>query len=83
MADSLGRCPSDQAGGDAEPAVVVHTGDHLELGAVLDQYPTHHVHLPQLHRAFPLPPSELVSALAAPAQLDQPVAAQAPVDSGQ
>jgi hypothetical protein len=60
--------------------VVIDAGDHLELGPALQLHPAHHVHLPQLHRTVPLPPAELVPALAATAQLNQPVAAQAPVD---
>ena len=76
----LGDRSRDQAGGHAEPAVVIDAGDDLELGAVVQLDPAHHVHLPQLHRALALPPTELVSALAATAQLDQAVALEAPVD---
>jgi hypothetical protein len=60
--------------------VIVDPGHELELGPVLELDATHHVHLPQLHRALALPPAELVAALAAPPQLDQAMTTQAAVD---
>ena len=60
--------------------MVIHAGDDLQLGVVVQEHAAHHVHLPQLHRAIALPAAELVTALASPPQLDQTVALQAPVD---
>jgi hypothetical protein len=60
--------------------VVVHAGEDLQLGGVLQQDATHHVHLPQLHRTIALPPTELIAPLAPSAKLDQAMALQAPVD---
>jgi len=81
LADGLGGRSHHQAGGDAEAAVVVDPGHDLCLGAVLEHYATHHVHLPQLHRTLPLEATELLPPFPAPAQLDQAVAPQAPVDA--
>jgi hypothetical protein len=58
------------AGRDAEPAVVIDAGEDLELGAALEHHAAHHVYLPQLHGTITLEPAELVSALAATAELD-------------
>jgi hypothetical protein len=80
LADGLGGGPAHQAGRHAESAVVVDPGHHLGLGAVREQDPAHHVHLPTLHRALPLPSPELLAPLAPATQLDQPVARQASVD---
>src|SRR5512133_816632 len=77
----LGRGPPDQAGSDAEATVIVDPGDDLELSPIVQLDAAHHVHLPQLHRPLTLEAAELVSALAAPAELDQTVTAQAPVDA--
>jgi hypothetical protein len=60
--------------------VVIYAGHHLELGRVLEHHAAHHVHLPKLHGTLPLPPAELVPTLASTPQLDEAVAAQAPVD---
>jgi hypothetical protein len=60
--------------------VIVDPGDHLQLGVVLQEYATHDVHLPQLHRPLPFPPAELLAALAPAAELDQAVALEAAVD---
>ncbi len=79
-ADCLGRRPSHQAGGHAEPAVVVDPGHHFELGPVLELHTAHHVHLPQLHGALSFPPTELVPSLATSAELDETVTLEAPVD---
>jgi hypothetical protein len=69
------------AGRHAGPAVIVDPGDELELAAVLQVDPAHHVHLPQLHRTLSLPTAELVSAAATTAQLGQAVAREASVDA--
>jgi hypothetical protein len=82
--DSSGapRCPrtGSPRASPRPQAVVVDSGDHLQLGGVLKQNPSHHVHLPQLHRTLPLPAAELVAALAPAPELDQLVPTQAPVD---
>ena len=80
LGHGLGGRAADQASGDAEPAVVVHAGDHLQLrGVGGEQNPSHHVHLPQLHRTLSLPAAELVTALAPAPELDQLVPTHAPV----
>src|SRR5687767_1759504 len=80
LAHGLRDGPSHEAGSHAEPAVVVDPGENLELGPVIEENPSHDVHLPQLHRSLPLPAAVLVSALAPTTQLDQPVAFEAAVD---
>ncbi len=82
LAHRPGRGPQDELGRDAEAGVVVEAGDHLELGAVREHHPTHHVHLPELHRAgaFPTP---IVRALAlAGLRGDETVSKQTAVDGG-
>jgi hypothetical protein len=81
LTDGLGRRPGHDAGGDAEPTVIVDAGHDLELVPVVEFDAAHHVHLPQLHRTVAFPAAELVAALAAAPELDQAVAAQAPVDA--
>ena len=76
----LGSRPRDQAGCDAVAAVVIDPGDDLQLGIVVEHDAAHHVHLPQLHGPRTLPAAELVTATASAPELDQAVAAQAPVD---
>src|SRR5438132_12476103 len=79
-AHRLGGRPGHEAARDAEAAVIIHAGDDLELAVIIEQHAAHHVHLPQLHRVFALPPAELVSALASPPEPDQAVRAEAPRD---
>ena len=60
--------------------MIVEAGHDLELSGVVQHHAAHHVHLPQLHGTLPLPPTELVPALATTSQLDQGVALETPVD---
>jgi hypothetical protein len=41
---SGGSC--DQLGDHAEPRVIIDPGDGFQLGAVIEQHATHHIHLP-------------------------------------
>jgi hypothetical protein len=82
LAHGLGGGPRDQAGGHAEPAVVVDSGEDLQLRAVIEEDASHHVHLPQLHGAVPFPSAELLPATASPPELDQAVPFQASIDGG-
>jgi hypothetical protein len=80
LADAAGIGPLDQPSHDAEPGMVIDAGQKLELAAIGQPDPAHHIQLPQLHRPVPLPTA--VIGLAAPAgdRLDQPLADQGPVD---
>ena len=60
--------------GARTPGVVVDPGDRLQFGAVFQQHPAHHVHLPQLHRPGTLP--ALVVLGPAPARLGSSVRAR-------
>lgn len=80
VADGPRDRPVHEPAGDAEAAVVIDPGDQLEVGAVVQEHARHDVHLPELHRPLALPAAELLAALPAAAQLDQPVALQAAVD---
>jgi hypothetical protein len=79
-ADGLGGRPPDQAGSDAEPAVIIHARDDLQLARIIEEHPSHHVHLPQLHRTLTLPATELIATLASASEFDESVALQAAVD---
>ncbi len=61
--------------------MIIDRGHDLEVGAVIEQHATHDIHLPQLHRAVALPAAELVSSLLAPAQFDEVVTLQTPIDA--
>ncbi len=71
--------PAHRAGGGprhhprthAKPGVVIDPGQHLAFRAVRQQHPTHHVHLPQLHRPAPLPALIGRQLLRAAPRLDQ------------
>ncbi len=66
---------------DTEPGVVVDAGDRLQLRAVGQPHPAHHVQLPQLHRLAALPAAILPpSPPALPPGQPQP--AQRPPDRG-
>jgi hypothetical protein len=75
-----GRGPDHDAGADAEPGVVVHPGQDLALGAVLQEHTADHVHLPELHGAAPLPAFVGREALALGLGLDLAVPDQGPID---
>ena len=81
-ADRPGGGATDHPGSDAEPGMVVDPGHQLGLAAVGQLQAAHDVHLPQLHRPFPLPAPP--GRLGTPAALgfDQAVAHQHPVDRG-
>ena len=74
------RRPRDHERGDAEPRVVIDTGDDLRLDAVDEADPADDVHLPQLHRPGPFP-TQVVGLLPLPGlRRDEPVTDQAAVD---
>ncbi|HEX5304237.1 MAG TPA: hypothetical protein VFW50_45315 [Streptosporangiaceae bacterium] len=56
LADRPGGGPHDRLGADHEPGMVIDPGHDLHFGAVREEHPAHHVHLPQVHRPRPLPP---------------------------
>jgi hypothetical protein len=78
--DAASVGPLDQPGHDAEPGMVVDPGHRLELSAIDEPDPAHHVQLPQLHRPVPLPTPVVCPPPPAGHRLDQPVADQRPVD---
>ena len=80
LAHGARRGSMDERGDDAEPRVVVDPGDHLALGAVLEEHPTHHVHLPQLHGPRPLPALVVLEPSSSGLGLDEPVPDEAAVD---
>jgi hypothetical protein len=61
--------------------VVVDAGENLALGAVVQQDPADHVHLPELHGAPAFPALVGGEALAGRFGLDESVAHQGPVDA--
>ena len=79
VAHRPGRRPRHHRRAHHEPGVVIDPGHHLHLGAVGQEHPAHHVHLPQLHRPAPLPPPVVRPPAAALGRLDQPVAHQRPI----
>jgi hypothetical protein len=79
-ADAAGIGPLDQPGHDTEPGVVIDAGHDLELLAVDQPDPAHHIQLPQLYRPIPLPPPVVGPPPAPGHRLDQPLADQRPVD---
>ena len=82
LADRFRDRPAHEPCRHAEPAVVVDPGEDLQLGAVVEEHPSHHVHLPHLHGTLPLEAAVLVSPPTSAAELDQPVALEAAVDRG-
>ena len=80
LTDRLGGRSTHEPCGHAEPGVIIDPGHDLQFGPIVEQHPTHHVHLPQLHGTFPFPATELFAALAPATELDQAVALEAPVD---
>jgi hypothetical protein len=61
--------------------VVVDSGHDLEVGAVVEQDPTHDVHLPQLHGSIALEAAELVASLLAPPELDEIVTLETAINA--
>ena len=53
--DPLGGLPHDHERADTEPGVVIDPGQRLNPAPVGQYEPTHHIHLPQLHRGAALP----------------------------
>ena len=80
LADAAGIGPLDQPSHDAEPRMVIDAGHDLQLAAIGEPDPAHHVQLPQLHRPVPLPPPVVRPATPTGDRLDQLVADQGPVD---
>jgi hypothetical protein len=80
LADAAGIRPLHQPGHDAEPGMVIDAGHDLQLAAIGEPDPAHHVQLPQLHRPVPLPTPIVRPATPTGDRLDQLVADQGPVD---
>ena len=64
---------------DAEPRMVVHTGDHLRLATVGEPDPADNVHLPQFHRDLALPALVVLPAATPRGGHDQAVADKHPM----
>jgi hypothetical protein len=79
-ADRPGRRPGHDARTHAETAVIIDAGQHLALGAVVEEDPADNVHLPELHGARTLPALVGAQPLALLLGLDEVVAHQGPID---
>jgi len=82
VADQLGPLARHQRRRDAVPRVVVDPGQCLGGRAVAEQEATDDVHLPQLHRAAPLPALPHLASTLSRDRLDHARSNQTPVHRG-
>ncbi|TWG07568.1 hypothetical protein FHU35_11185 [Saccharopolyspora dendranthemae] len=77
------RRPRHHGCDDAEPRVIIDTGDQLAPGAVDQHHRAHDVHLPQLHRLAALPAPKVLPPPLPRRPLRQVMALEHPIDRRQ
>ena len=72
-------CPPHHMNRDHKPGMIINPRHDARFPATSQHHPTHHIHLPQLHRPTPFP-TPVISLLTSPhLRLDQAMTNQTPI----